>query len=179
MKRLSQALLFVVLTIVLMVPNVYAKRVEQFGVSFGTPKVHTFGPEYPSDSRACEFKFEFATAIEESNYFIERNQYIILLYDEHNRGDYKQEFVPGIGIGFKIGYINQTGLKPFVGAGVLTLLNGGNIEFLAQSVIYGAIDVGVRYNNLFDIGISHISSPFHTAKDKDVGINSLYIKIKF
>lgn len=73
------------------------------------------------------------------------------------------------------------GLSIFLGGGFAVIPDGGDLDKLAHSWLYGTIDFGLTWPNSTwwlpdEAAVRHISSPFHHAVDGDSGLNFLMIR---
>lgn len=120
------------------------------------------------------YKLDFGLNVEveySENFYWEREYYLTGIHNEGN--------ISGGG-GFRLrgGYNITEDFRVFLGAGLLVLIDGGDIENLAVSPLYGSLEGGIEYKE-FIFGIDHVSSPFHGGDEGDSGINLFYIGIKF
>jgi hypothetical protein len=102
--------------------------------------------------------------------FWDREAYLTGIYNEGN-------WSGGLGVRLRSGYHITDNWRIFIGGGVLTLIDGGDIDNLGHSILYGSIEGGLEYKSL-TIGFNHVSSPFHDGSDGDRGFNDLYFGVQ-
>lgn len=144
---------------------------ERYRITGGIYHDAVIGADMYTDLYKLDFGINAQYDFLFSDFYWEREFYATALLNEGN-------FAGGGGFRLRGGCELTRNLRMFIGTGLLFLVDGGDIENLAVSPLYGSLEIGIEYKN-FVFGIDHASSPFHGGEDGDSGINLFYLGIKF
>lgn len=105
----------------------------------------------------------------------DREAYLTAIYNDKKNDN---ALTGGGGFRLRTGYSFTDNLNIFIGSGLVILFDGGCIDGLAQTFIYGTIEGGIEYKRVV-VGFNHMSSPFHDSSDGDSGFNTIYVGWNF
>lgn len=104
------------------------------------------------------------------NLYYQNTWTLFFLLNEANR--------VGTGLKWGLRYHLYKGLSIYGRGGFSVIPDGGDIDKLAHSCLYGNLDFGFVYKN-WSLGLEHISSPAHHAEDGDTGLNFIKLEYRF
>jgi len=104
------------------------------------------------------------------NLYYQNTWTLFFLLNEDNRA--------GTGLKWGLRYHLYRGLSVYGRAGLSVIPDGGDIDKLAHSWLYGNLDFGFSYKQ-WSLGLEHISSPIHHACDGDSGLNFIKLEWRF
>lgn len=174
---MKTTLLIMLIVLILSFPITTGAESENINMSLGATTDMLPFAEMPHDSSIykMDMGYNFRDDIWKALYW-DREAYLSMMYNDKEGGGHG-DLAGGTGIRLRSGISFTDNLRIFLGAGLLLLINGDDLDNLADSWLFGTMEGGIEYRKIF-VCVGHISVPHKDHSDGDTSVNTINVGVK-